>query len=143
MQLMALVTRQGLALPQVRTDRRLIDARRSFLREGPVVPPMDAAKDFSSSYLMKLAASLPLADVTAILAAEQVREDGLDAVRKGQVVEAGELFARAEAIVSEDGVSPMRLMAVRAGHFAREQRMTVREVKLTALIQMTLKATFR
>lgn len=115
MQLMALVTRQGLALPQVRTDRRLIDARRSFLREGPVVPPMDAAKDFSSSYLMKLAASLPLADVTAILAAEQVREDGLDAVRKGQVVEAGELFARAEAIVSEDGVSTHAKLA--AGSF--------------------------
>lgn len=105
MQLMSTMRRHGGGVPDFRTDQRLADARRAFLKDGPVVPPMDAARDFSSSYLMKLAASLPLADVTAILAAEQVREDGLDAVRKGLLVEAGELFARSDAIVRAEGVS--------------------------------------
>ncbi|WP_156455670.1 hypothetical protein [Sphingomonas sp. CCH18-H6] len=105
MQLMTTTAHPRSLAPRPPADRRLADARRVFLRHDVTTAPVDAARDFSSTYLMKLATSLPLADVTAIIAAEEVRESGLVAVRKGMMVEAGDLFARAEAIASAPEVS--------------------------------------
>ena len=61
----------------------------------------------------------------------------------GVTLDTGRIGTDELRAMSEDGISAMRLVAIRTAHFSREQWMAVRKVEFTALIQMTLEATFR
>jgi len=100
---------------------RLAAARLAFrTNEQAGERRLDAGKQFSAHYLRRLAAVLTLEEITAILAAEQYREQGLALSRGGDNDAAGALLAQAATTCEEAQLSRHASVAALSFQLAAE-----------------------
>lgn len=86
------------------TDR-LSAARAAFRDAGPGENRLDPAQHFSARHLSQLASALPLDQVSLILEADRIREEGLALSRGGADHDAAIVLARAAAIAERPSLS--------------------------------------
>ena len=100
---------------------RLSGARLAFrTNERAGERRIDAGKQFSAHYLRRLAAVLTLEEITAILTAEQYREQGLALSRGGDNQAAGALLAQAAMTCEEARLSRHASVAALSFQLAAE-----------------------
>lgn len=99
---------------------RLAAARLGFQQASAQDSRSDASKLFSAQYLRRLSAVLTLQEISAILEAEQYREQGLAASRAGDQEAADALLAQASTICDEARLSRHASLAALSFQLAAE-----------------------
>ncbi|TIX49707.1 hypothetical protein [Alteraurantiacibacter aquimixticola] len=113
-------TMAGEAISTERPPFRLSEARRAFRESAAEGGQPDAAQQFAADYLRRLAAALPGEEIAVILSAEQVREEGLAAGRRGDADRASELLAQAAKSCETAGLSRHASIAAMSFQLAAE-----------------------
>lgn len=99
---------------------RLASARRAFDRERPIEMRLDVGKMFNQAYRFKLSTLLPLHEISIILAAEELREQGLAAARRGDMAEAAAQLRGAADLCETSALSDQARTAARSFQHAAD-----------------------
>ena len=104
-------------------------------RRDNFLPP-NPAKAFSASYLLKLAGSLDLNEISTLLHAEKIREQALGLARGGHIPEAEQLMSEMDALYHSAKLSRHAYITARSFHDAANAYLAYRQGRNEQAIQL-------
>ncbi len=103
-------------------------------------PPNNPGKSFSKKYLLTLASTLGLDQITVILNAESIRERGLALIRDGEIKKAKVVLSDAESLCVEANLSDHAYNAARTFQSAAEAYLAYRERQFEHAVNLLVEA---